>query len=451
MSSSSNSVVNHRLKNGQCIHCGNQTHTVVKKMLSSPKFIPLTVAGSVDNGRCLADSCLLKASNGDLYNSNHSGGGGEKRPSRISGQTMATVAGAAASVTGAVLSELGLPGGEIASAVGEAVSQVAENGNDDGGIPQVYQNNNPYADMYSQILQQQQQSNLYSNNNYQDIMENYQQQMQQLQQQQQQQSNPYQDMLENYTKQMQQLSLMEQQQAQQTQNNYTNMLATYEQQILQAQQQQQQQAAAALAHQSKTPRPPPIAITCPNHHKCCESPDHHQCDVCGGAHGTSLPMVGCLECNWDICYTCASHHQDNAAAKDNDDDHHTQLCPCSHHVYCVPMVWPQFHCNYCLRHVVAQQGTAVYYCSICDWGTCGKKVCGRKGIRTPPVTCPRNHSSCLAIVPSVDGPPNATFHCQICVQRIGDGTEMYHCFHCNWSICASHQEQDAQDDDGCSC
>ena len=317
---------------------------------------------------------------------------------------------------------------------------------------------------------------------------------------------------------MQALSLQQQQASQYSNNAYTNVWAQYEQQMQQIygrqaaqqptttfnpyvpqQQQQVDEPADAFANSLDNPAPPqqpttmttteppkstttttapaaaesttrpsPIPMSCPNHHACQVATDKATCDTCGGAHGTSLPMVGCRQCNFDICYTCARHHSTGKKKKktktkkssktrsvndddDDDDDplHETQLCPNSHRVYFVQQVWPSFWCNYCMKAPAQHKG--VYYCSLCDWGTCGKNICGRKGIRTPPVPCPRNHQACLAVAPS-DG--SATFSCRVCLQRIPDGTEMYHCWACNptdWSICARHHEQDVDDEDGLSC
>jgi hypothetical protein len=54
-----NAVVEDRLKHGQCIHCGIQTHTIVKTEGDIEK-IPLTISGLVEHGCCLREACQQK-------------------------------------------------------------------------------------------------------------------------------------------------------------------------------------------------------------------------------------------------------------------------------------------------------------------------------------------------------------------------------------------------------
>ena len=98
------------VKHGQCIHCGIQTHTVVKKMFSKKKT-PLNIPGKVENGRCLKTSCLEAGSNVAMD---------PNQPSLLSraGRT----AGVIASGTGTVMTVMGIPGGEIVTAAGQAVA-----------------------------------------------------------------------------------------------------------------------------------------------------------------------------------------------------------------------------------------------------------------------------------------------------------------------------------------
>jgi hypothetical protein len=65
---------------------------------------------------------------------------------------------------------------------------------------------------------------------------------------------------------------------------------------------------SAEQQQNKVPSvlPTPIAITCLSQHDCTMTPPNSLCNVCDGANGISLPMVGCRRCNWDICHACAS-------------------------------------------------------------------------------------------------------------------------------------------------
>jgi hypothetical protein len=115
----SSSVVKYRLKHGQCIHCGNQTHQVVKKMFKTTERIPLTVPGCVQNGSCLRVDCLKAGNNNVVIEDSTS-----KPPTRMSGQKIAKVTGPVVSGAGAVMSVLGVPGGELLSAAGNKVSSL---------------------------------------------------------------------------------------------------------------------------------------------------------------------------------------------------------------------------------------------------------------------------------------------------------------------------------------
>ena len=143
----SSKVVNTRLKNGQCIHCGVQTHQVVKKgMFSKPNFVPLNVPGTVENGRCMLASCIDKGNEVPTDESSGSGG----LASSLGGISAST-AGKIAVVAGAAMAGLEIPiiedVGEFTQNVGEIVTEVADN----SGEPE--QSYNPY----SSLLQQQQQ------------------------------------------------------------------------------------------------------------------------------------------------------------------------------------------------------------------------------------------------------------------------------------------------------
>lgn len=152
---SSTAVVNYRLKHGQCIHCGNQTHKVVKKMFKSER-IPLTITGIVENGRCLGQACL-KAGNSVVADA--------KPPTRNSGPGIASAAGAAASFTGSVMTGCGIPGGGLLSTIGGAVSSATQT------QPTALSSyNNVFEQQMQQLMQQNQ--------------ANYEQQMQQIMQQQ---------------------------------------------------------------------------------------------------------------------------------------------------------------------------------------------------------------------------------------------------------------------------
>lgn len=57
VAASSKKVIKYRLKNGQCIHCGIQTHDIIKKGMLTKEKVALNIPGIVENGRCLNASC----------------------------------------------------------------------------------------------------------------------------------------------------------------------------------------------------------------------------------------------------------------------------------------------------------------------------------------------------------------------------------------------------------
>eukprot|EP00957_Ditylum_brightwellii_P194322 14799241-Ditylum_brightwellii.AAC.1 len=57
-------IIKRRMKEGQCPHCGCQTHKVKKRMGITYKKLPLDIPGQVDRGSCLRESCLIAQQNG---------------------------------------------------------------------------------------------------------------------------------------------------------------------------------------------------------------------------------------------------------------------------------------------------------------------------------------------------------------------------------------------------
>ena len=138
-------VIKYRLKHGECIHCGIQTHTIKKKLFSANEKIPISNPGKVDNGRCLNDQCQ-EAGNNVMLDTNDS------KPSRISGQTVGVVAAG----TGAVLTVMGIPGGEVLMSVGQAVVESSHSGTDDFSNSGTSSHVNNYHQGWQQQQQQQQ-------------------------------------------------------------------------------------------------------------------------------------------------------------------------------------------------------------------------------------------------------------------------------------------------------
>jgi hypothetical protein len=137
-------------------------------------------------------------------------------------------------------------------------------------------------------------------------------------------------------------------------------------------------------------------------------------------------MMGCQQCNFDICQTCQNISVTGDAG---------QTCPSKHKAYYQLQVWPGFICSYCLGSV--PNGSYVYYCKLCDWGTCATgDSCRQRGVRTPSMTCPSGHDAALAQVPS-----QSNFICDLCNDYMPPGTEMYCCHGCqgHWGVCVKHR------------
>lgn len=141
----------------------------------------------------------------------------------------------------------------------------------------------------------------------------------------------------------------------------------------------------------------------------------------------TFSMMGCRQCSFDICLPC----QTMAAMGDAG-----QTCPSNHKAYLLlNVIWTGFYCSYCFR--VAPHGSYVYYCQLCDWGTCtDKDSCRQCGIRTPSMKCPSGHDAALAQVQS-----QSNFVCDLCKDNLPPGTEMYCCHGCpgHWSVCVKHR------------
>lgn len=103
----------YRRKKGQCIYCGIQTHDVVQKFCSGIEKYPISVPGSVDNGRCLKHP---QQHNGDASQTEVDGDDAPHNNGRtrnlISRRTAVKIAGAIVVGVGIVLTFFGLPGGE---------------------------------------------------------------------------------------------------------------------------------------------------------------------------------------------------------------------------------------------------------------------------------------------------------------------------------------------------
>ena len=113
---SSKQLIMDRLKHGQCIHCGIQTHKIVTKVFAANEKIPMSIQGKVDHGCCLNAKCLEAGNSVTLDPSETI----NNKPSRINCQT----AGAIAVGTGAVFTAMGIPGGDVLSAGGAAFSGI---------------------------------------------------------------------------------------------------------------------------------------------------------------------------------------------------------------------------------------------------------------------------------------------------------------------------------------
>jgi hypothetical protein len=236
ISSMSSKVVASRLKQGQCIHCGIQTHEIKTKRLGlQTKKIPLNIPGHVQHGRCLQASCLQAGStipndddkpSGNNNNNNNNSGG---RGSKINAQTV----GAAAQVVSIGVGMLvGAPElGEAVAGFAGAVTADSSSSTAAADFSSMSQQQQPD---YMAILQQQQTP---------DIMAMLQQQQQQtpdymaILQQQQQQTPDIMAMLQQQQQQPDYMAMFEQQLAasnaasQQSMQQQPDYMAMLDQQI----------------------------------------------------------------------------------------------------------------------------------------------------------------------------------------------------------------------------
>ena len=231
---SSQKVINNRLKNGQCIHCGIHTHKIIKKMFQKNQKIPLNLPGTVEHGRCMLTSCQQAGNTVTLDNTN--------KPNRLAG--VVRVAGRAATVVGAVLSGLGFPGGEALRILGAAAAGTSSTNHQQTGFgnamaahqQQVHEN---IAAIQQQYLNQQQQ--------HQDNAAAYHQQAQ----------NNVVASLQHFQNTMAVLQEQAQKNAAASQQHLAQVL------------QQQQQAIQAIAKPGLAyPVGTTANIQCPNHHNC---------------------------------------------------------------------------------------------------------------------------------------------------------------------------------------
>ena len=310
----SKKLINDRVKHGQCIHCGIQTHTIVKKMFSKEKT-PLNIPGKVEYGRCLNTSCLEAGSNVVMD---------PNQPSILSGA--GKTAGVIASGTGAVMTVMGIPGGEIVAAAGQAVANSSSSSST------------------------QQPTSSYSLNSYQSI----------LNQQSQAANQDYQIAMQNLH-----------QQSQAANQNLVNVLNNYEQQHQQAMQTLNQQSLVAnqnLANclkQLGTPQADPNQ-TCPSKHSAAFMMNDRWpvlvCDSCVQPIRFGSYFYCCSICDWSTCALGDCRHQAPKIFGD-------VTCPAKHHA---PIMlndrWLDYTCDSCAKRIPI--GQYVYHCSACNWGTC---------------------------------------------------------------------------------
>lgn len=431
-----------RLANGQCIHCGIQTHEVEKKRFGKGKKTPLNIPNKVEHGCCLRESCLKTGSQVLT----------EERPSSfgsMSSQTAGKVGTAVGTVVGAVV---GVPElGDVVGSITEAGASVmgCSDGIDTSQTTSATEScfgsigSNPMAAYmeslqqpsqtdpmaaYMELLQQQSQTSdaytqQYLNQAQQQSIANCQQIMYQAQQQAQQESDAANSQLQDYMAQLQQCS--------QTANadlaaQMANLQMGMQQQVPQTSGRRptaDENRKLASLHDQAEKGLFSADICCPNQHAMVERrPGSRQCDLCD-VQTEAAPMMGCVECDFDLCLQCVK----DANTTTTQSAH--QKCCSGHKAYRF-VTRCGFICNYCGK--AKPEGAILYYCKLCDWGTCSRGVCADRA-RLSFLWCP-NDRGC-ATVSKVSLPHT----CDICFVGQPVGTELYKCHLCNWSVCLHHR------------
>jgi hypothetical protein len=394
----SKKIAKERLNNGQCMHCGIQTHSVEKKRFGKNKKTPLNIPNKVDHGCCLRDSCLKAGANVVVEPNSGSLG-------RISAQTAGAVGSTVCSVVGVAVGapEMGqaIGGGisDIASSLGGGGTSNTADSSFSGGDPlaqymqQAQQMANPAADPLAQYMQQLQiQSSGSTNDALQQLMEQSNRQSQQAHDQ------------------LQQLMNLANQQSQAANEN-----------LQQYMHQMEQDQTLAVLHDQVQRGTLDIDISCPNGHatQLCPATETRCCDLCGVETNA---VVGCPPCDFDLCLQCMRDAKSQVAK---------ETC-CSGHLAYHFLVRQDggFICNFCCDE--KSKGDMVLYCALCDWGTCVEGVCAQVA-RSSFLKCPSGgHFATISCIP--------TMHtCDICGADQPADSEVYKCHLCDWSVCLEHK------------
>lgn len=319
----SRTVVEDRLKHGQCIHCGIQTHQVIRKSLGKKEKIPLNIPGAVEHGRCLRESCQQAGINVAFNDSVNTGG--RSGSVKLSGKTV----GMASSITGALMSVCEIPGGELLSGLGQAISQSSSSTQEPSSGSFSSFGDSSYMDNYQQIMAQQSMQS--------------QQLLAQMQGQYQQQ---YQQYLEQ--------SMLESQRRQQVAL----------QQISQAYGQPTPQTAVFSCGGAS-----PGQQLCPmNHPAILSISQGHTCDYCLGEIAVGMAILECQICDWATCATgdCFQRSHDLPAIQ----------CPQGHMASAAKVpdasTGLEFVCDVCNEDLPGS--SVVYACAKCEgiWTACPK-------------------------------------------------------------------------------
>lgn len=299
------SVMDNRHKNGQCVHCGIQTHEV--KGWRKTERIPLTIPGSVENGRCV--SCH-RAGNTLTAASNSSGGNGHTRKSRIAvvkevGRKVVEGVANTGAVVGPVLTVLNVPGGEVISIAAEATLNVISQ--------QKQQCQSPCApSLYGPLIPSEPYQNL-------DL------QMQLINQNAQNASNLASS---NMMSAFQNLDLQMQQATQNAQNGshlaFANRMTAFQNLDQQIQESQSAAYGITLSSQMLSQAPSPqsqpsvhgerqlsddsgeqMCLACPTGHQLILTDNRETyCDCCQKDVRSTEQVYYCDVCQWDMCSVC---------------------------------------------------------------------------------------------------------------------------------------------------
>jgi hypothetical protein len=398
-----------RLKSGQCVHCGIQTHDIIKQGFSKKK-VPLNIPNKVEHGCCLRPTCLNAGCDVQVT--------ADSRPSVVA--TVAhgalKVTSGAATITSAAASAMGFP---VVGAVLEGVASVSQSFNQSQNQQQVSSGTSDYlAQIHAsdcnlnEIMAENQRR-------YESLMQQYQSQLTSSQSQNQLQvSSGTSDYLA---------------QIHASDCNLNEIMAEHQRHYESLMQQYQLPVSKTLQPQQTTFSNEAIycPILCPLNHKTySHGRVDNTCDICNIDQDLKQ-FFHCDVCNWDICHTCVSYHFNKEAKVSGKSfsepncvgpwENGQIRCPANH----VTHVHGRAHnCDICS---FATPGSEFSRCDLCDWDICEK--CKNQATQQDPIPCPIGHVSYRHVI-SING-----WCCSYCTKTKSVGDVVWYCKHCDFAVC----------------